>query len=185
MAQKGFNLLQPQEAPATFWDKAYAWVVGTARVIIIIVEIIVFGAFVARFVLDSQTKNLDEQISVQQARLDAVAEKEEYFRGVLGKSTSYKEIWENSSSYADIWGELNTYLPTISTDISVQVKNDTLLIRGFSALSSVSSLEGSLKGSKTFERTEVFEVQNEGGGAQDQGTFALRAIVKDYNTRTF
>ncbi|MBN1915708.1 hypothetical protein JW796_01775 [Candidatus Dojkabacteria bacterium] len=185
MSRKGFNLLQPQEAPATFWDKAYAWVVGTARVIIILVEVIVFAAFVTRFVLDSQTKNLDEKIRVQEARLEVIADKEKYFRGVIGKANAYQEIWETSSGYADIWEEINMYLPTISSEINVQFKNEILLIRGFSALGPVSTLEGSLKNSQTFQRTEVFEVQNEGGEGVDEGTFALRAIVKDHNSRFF
>ena len=185
MGETGFNLLQPQEAPPTFWDKAYAWVVGTARVIIIIVEIIVFGAFVTRFVLDTQSKNLDEKIKIQEVRLDALADKEEYFRKVQEKGTQYEEIWKVSSNYTPILKEINSYLPSITSEISMQIRNETLLIRGFGDFNAVSSMELSLKNSNTFDRTEVFEIQNQGGAASSSGRFAVRAILSNFNSREF
>jgi len=185
MGETGFNLLQPQEAPPTFWDKAYAWVVGTARVIIIVVEVIVFGAFVARFILDTQTKNLEEQIALQTVKLDALAEKEKYFREVQQKTVAQEDLWKTASNYAPILKEVDAYIPANSTDIDLQLKDDVMLIRGFTNFTTVSRMEASIKNSSTFTQTEVVEIQNEGGGTEDSGNFGLRAILTKFNGREF
>lgn len=184
MAKKGFNLLQPQEAPPTFWDKIYAWVLGTARVIIIAVELVVLGVFVGRFIVDGNTKNLDEQISVEQRRLDALATKEESFRKIQNKLAVYEEMWVGASSYTSVLREIDTYLPSSSADITLQVSGRDLVIRGFADLTAISSLEKSMKSSDSFERVEVFEVQEQGGG-QVGGVFAVRGVIDDTNLRIF
>ena len=183
MGETGFNLLQPQEAPATFWDKAYAWVVGTARVIIIIVEVIVFAAFVARFVLDTQTKNLEEKIAVQEVKIDALAEKEKYFLEVQQKALVHKDLWTSGSNYSPILKEVDAYIPSSSTDIDLQLKDGILLIRGFSDFNTVSRMEASLKNSETFTQTEVLEIQDQGGSDESSGTFGLKAVLSSFNSR--
>jgi hypothetical protein len=184
MGQKGFNLLQPQEAPPTFWDKAYSWVVGTARVIIIIIEIVVFGAFAFRFILDSQTKALDDQIKVQQFKLDALKDKEADFRKLQVKGVEYQKQWDKSSKYYATLTEVDSYLPQVTNDLIIQISQDVLTIRGFANLSSVASLETALKNSPSFESTEVFEVHEQGSTTEQRGIFAVRTHIKDSSTRS-
>jgi len=62
MSEQGFNLLKPQKTPPTLWEKIYAWVLGTARIIVIIVEIIVVFSFGARIAVDTIASRLDKEV---------------------------------------------------------------------------------------------------------------------------
>lgn len=56
------NLLKPVLEPEDIWDKSYVWVTGAGRYILVLVELIVLGAFFTRFALDRQRNDLDESI---------------------------------------------------------------------------------------------------------------------------
>jgi hypothetical protein len=74
------NLLPPSEFELSFWGRFLKWAVTTGRYIIILTELVVILAFLSRFKLDEDLRNINEQISTQVGFLDSQADKEAEFR---------------------------------------------------------------------------------------------------------
>lgn len=65
------NLLPPSEFEESFWGRFLKWAVTTGRYIIILTELVVILAFLSRFKLDEDLRNLNEQINGQVAFLSS------------------------------------------------------------------------------------------------------------------
>ena len=65
------NLLPPSDFELSFWGRFLKWAVTTGRYIIILTELVVILAFLSRFKLDEDLRNLNEQIESQVAFLDS------------------------------------------------------------------------------------------------------------------
>ena len=65
------NLLPPSEFEQSFWGRFLKWAVTTGRHIIIITELVVILAFLSRFKLDEDLRNLNEQINGQISFLES------------------------------------------------------------------------------------------------------------------
>jgi hypothetical protein len=74
------NLLPPSEFELSFWGRFLKWAVTSGRYIIIVTELVVILAFLSRFKLDEDLRNLNEQISTQVGFLDSQSAKEAEFR---------------------------------------------------------------------------------------------------------
>lgn len=59
------NLLPPSEFELSFWGRFLKWAVTTGRYIIILTELVVILAFLSRFKLDEDLRNVNEQIETQ------------------------------------------------------------------------------------------------------------------------
>ncbi len=64
------NLLPPSDFELSFWGRFLKWAVTTGRYIIILTELVVILAFLSRFKLDEDLKNLNDQINTQVGFLD-------------------------------------------------------------------------------------------------------------------
>jgi hypothetical protein len=73
------NLLPPSEFELSFWGRFLKWAVTTGRRIIIVVELIVIVAFLSRFKLDEDLRNLNEQINLQMTQLQNQQSQEDEF----------------------------------------------------------------------------------------------------------
>lgn len=75
------NLLPPTEFELSFWGRFLKWAVTTGRYIIILTELVVIIAFLSRFKLDEDQRNLDDQIATQVNFLDSEQPQlDEFFR---------------------------------------------------------------------------------------------------------
>ena len=65
-AQKlSVNLLPPSEFEQSFWGRFLKWAVTAGRYIIILTELVVILAFLSRFKLDEDLRNVNERIETQ------------------------------------------------------------------------------------------------------------------------
>ncbi|MBD3280531.1 hypothetical protein GF389_03335 [Candidatus Dojkabacteria bacterium] len=183
MTLQGFNLLKPQKTPPTLWEKIYSWVLGTARIIVIIVEVIVVVAFGARIAVDTISSRLDKEIEKQQNTLGAYSESEQRFRTIQARTREYENIWEVSSNYAEMLFEIENYLLANFTDLSIEVSENELRISGEGDVGKISTLEDSLKSSEYLRNVEVYDLSAEEEGSR-RSSFGIRAIIEDYNFRT-
>lgn len=183
MSTKGFNLLRDQLAPPTAWDKIYKWIVGTARIIIILVETIVIVAFAARIVLDFIGKNLDEEIADLDTRLGAYDLLEEEILGVQTKTSTYEGMWNNSSNISPYYNYIAQLLGSYNSDLSVSIDNSGVSINGELRVSQIDEIENDMKsrlvgeGSSEALFTEVTigDVDSEGKTEDDLATFSISA----------
>lgn len=183
MGLAGFNLLKKQKEPPTTWEKIYAWVLGTVRVIVIIVQILVVGSFVARVVIDTQAKNLDKELEKREKTLGGFSETEERYRTIQQRSSNYRGIWENSSSYADQMSEIDNALIGNYTTLNVIVDEGNLVIRGEADINNIGQLEDRIKSSDSFTNVETFELESGSSKGDRRASFGIRAIILKHNTR--
>ncbi len=184
MGLQGFNLLKQQPAPPTTWEKIYIWILGTARVIIIIVELIVIGAFVTRVVVDTQGRRIEKDIENRERTISGFEESIVRYRIIQTRTKNYKSIWENSSNKAPVMAELNSLLAADFADLRVSIEGDLLTIRGGGTIERISVLEKAVKESDSFMNVEAFEITTEEDDIISRGSFGLRAIIKAVNKRT-
>jgi hypothetical protein len=79
------NLVPPSEFESGFWGKFLKWAVTTGRYMIILTEMVVIIAFLMRFKLDEDMRNLNEQINGQVAFLQSQSNQEIQFKRLQKK----------------------------------------------------------------------------------------------------
>lgn len=164
MRKSSVNLLQQRGAPPTFWERAYEWVTNTCRMIVIITELFVLGAFGWRFWLDRRLNDLKEAIEQKGQVLRSLSSQEEEIRLLQARMATYKGLWEESSNYTPIISEINSYIPSETVDLLVSInKTDdgrNLLISGELERSRIDELENSLKDSQSFTDVTMAEMDS-------------------------
>lgn len=185
--KKGFNLLKIQPEPPSVWTKFYDWIVGTARVVIIIVEIIVLVAFGVRVVVDMQAKNIDKQVAQHEAILGVMGGGETQFRRVQAKTNAYKQIWNNSPDYLDIITRINAVLPVNNTisNLTITIDKQNVLITGTAPKSKeedVKKLEDNLKNNLPFLSDTVLQKLED---STDQLKFTFSATLTNVSNKVF
>ncbi len=185
MTLKGFNLLRKQKEPPTVWEKIYAWTLGTARIIIIIVEIVVVGAFATRVVIDTKAKKLDKEMKLRQLTLANLSDTELKYRKIQDKNSIYKDLWRNSSNYYLVAKDLENYLSSNFSDLQVSIEKGELIIRGEGDIDKIAKLENDIKSSNKFINVETFKVDTTIVRGSRRVTFGIKANIKDYNIRKF
>jgi hypothetical protein len=145
MNKRGFNLLRPQLSPPTSWDKIYQWMVGTARVIVIIVELIVVGAFATRVVVDTIGKNLDKKVTLKAAEINANKSTEDNFRDIQERTDLYRSLWEISSSMTPTYNFINSLISDYQGLLNIQITKSEVTISGELPGQNIDKLEVGLK----------------------------------------
>lgn len=74
------NLLPQKEFERSTVGRILKWAVSSFRIIVIVTEMIVMGAFLSRFWLDAQNSDLNEEISQKKAVITSFAKTESKFR---------------------------------------------------------------------------------------------------------
>jgi hypothetical protein len=179
MIKKGFNLLKPQLEPPTVWTKIYDWVLGTARVIIIVVQIIVVIAFAIRMVVDVQSKNLDREIVAKESVLSSLQESELRFKKIQKQTAAFEKALNISMIYSAIFAELNVLMPNNATELNIQFVSTSILISGKASVSAIGNLETELKTSRNFTNTELVQVESRGISQDETADFTIRTQIRD------
>lgn len=122
--EKEINLLPQNEFEASILGRVLRWMLSTFRVIVIITELVVMGAFLSRFWLDVQNSDLNETIKQN-----------------VGIITSYQDI-EREFNLAQKRLKINSEI-TKQTPRSEEIKLITSLLPSDISLISVSSDAGS------------------------------------------
>lgn len=174
-----FNLLKPYTPPPTSWDRVYEWLVGKARIVMIVAEIAVALSFVTKVVVDVQAKNFDDQIGSANFELTAFAANlEPRLRHIQQKSQTYQRVWEGSTAYAAVVAEILGSIPNLSSAIDVRITDNRLSIRSDDRIEVLSQIEERIKASPTFSAVSISNLTSEGGDvSSDEGRFVLNATI--------
>ncbi|MBN2016509.1 hypothetical protein JW766_06805 [Candidatus Dojkabacteria bacterium] len=187
MQKKSINLLQKRGAPPTFWERLYDWMTNTCRVIIIVVEVLVLGAFGWRFWLDRRLNDLKDDIELKGDVLKSLSDDEAEIRLIQTKISTYKEIINISSNLTPILKEVNDYIPTDTEDLAVSISNTRdgkiFSISGEIEREKIDVLENQLKDSETFSDVTLTEIEKRQARG-DKYTFTLSARIIFNQPRT-
>lgn len=145
---KAINLLPLEEFNASTTGRVLKWATGTFRVIVIVTEMIVMGAFLSRFWLDAQNSTLNNAIKAKSAQISAQTDLEQRFRNTQLKLNIFKQISQDNNPSALIDHIVNR-VPENITLSKITIGAETISIAG-SSLSDydiaafVSNLQGPL-----------------------------------------
>jgi len=81
-AKKGISLSTAPPFDLTLWGRMINWLTTVGRVIVVLTELIVVGAFISRFWLDRENSDLSEEIRQKRTILESSVEFENDFRSL-------------------------------------------------------------------------------------------------------
>lgn len=152
---KLINLLPQEEFDASTIGRILKWAMGTFRIIVIVTEMIVMGAFLSRFWLDAQNSDLSESISIKSAQISAQSAFEKQFRDVQKKLSIVKTIDAKNQPSSRI-NLVASKVPQDITLTAISFGEDSGEVKG-SATSEISIAQflSNLKAEKTFKSVEL------------------------------
>ncbi|MFW5702769.1 MAG: PilN domain-containing protein [Candidatus Dojkabacteria bacterium] len=180
MSLHGFNLLQGSIRPEDTWDRVNAWVNTAGRFIIIIVEMIVIGSFVARVVIDTQTKNLLEQEETNTQALAALRTQELDFRDQQERFETFRVFWDQGSTLAEVAAEVDSLRPRNIEELSISIRGELIDVGGEAATREIGDFENELKNSEFFSDVQVSEIEQldeERGASSRSSSFNIRITL--------
>lgn len=154
------------------------WSMGAGRYIVIFTEIVVILSFVARFTLDRQVTDLNEDLYSQIQQLEGMAQQEAAFRLAQAQLTQVKKNQE-ISNILDVFGVLNTVVPQDVVLNRLSVSQNSISLES-SALSQSGFITfiNNLQLSPQFNTIRVGKVESRGGN-QPGFTFSLTAATRE------
>jgi len=173
--KQGFNFLKPQVEPPSVWTRVYDWVVGTARLILIIFEVAVVIALGIRIVVDIQSKNLDDQIGNVESILNVRSAEEIKYRLLQDKINAFTTAWTTSNSYSSEYAAINKFIPLSATDYTVSIDGMAITITGKANNADIGAMENSLKGASLFTDTKLSTLEVGSGLSK----FTFVSTIKD------
>jgi hypothetical protein len=153
--KQGFNFLKPQIEAPSIWTTIYKWVVGTARVVLIITETAVILALVIRVVIDVQGKDLDEKISNYESILKVRVEEESKYLGLQTKTSDYRNSYEKNFKYSSDMNQLIKNIPLSFSDIDISIVSNKINLKGKAPITDIKKFEQFLKSSQVFTNSSL------------------------------
>ncbi|MBL7036352.1 PilN domain-containing protein [Candidatus Microgenomates bacterium] len=175
--KKNINLLPSEEFKSSSWGRVLKWVLTTFRVMVIVCEMVVMGAFLSRFWLDAKNSDLNEEINVVKAQVLAYEPVETEFRSLQKKLSIANELYSEQKISAII-DTLGQYLPpdvllnTVSfVDKSIQIKSSS-----FSEKSIIQFIVN-LESTELFDEITLSQISS---GSEDESyiTFTIKTKLK-------
>lgn len=105
------NLLHPKEAPTKLPEKFLKWMISYGRFIVILVEIVVVAAFLARFKYDADLDSLKRQINLDLPYVEGLATDEALIRQTQNKIGLIDKTYLASDKWQDSVTELAAQMP--------------------------------------------------------------------------
>lgn len=156
MAKSGsINLLPQEEFAASTLGRILKWATGSFRIIVIITEMVVMGAFLSRFWLDAQNSDLNDSINIKSAQISSQKDFETKFRGVQTKLDIFKNI-NGGPQLSDKLDLITTKIPADVTLSAISVSAASSEIKGVSVSEmGIAQFISNLKAEKSFKTVEI------------------------------
>lgn len=123
------NLLPQEEFEASVLGRALKWAMSTFRIIVIVTEMIVMGAFLSRFWLDAKNSDLAELITLESSFITAQIDTETQFRDLQKKLSIFKII-NSAKKPSEKIDSITSKLPQDVYLTSISVQDESAQVRG-------------------------------------------------------
>jgi Tfp pilus assembly protein PilN len=160
------------------------WILSSGRFIVIIVEVIVIGAFVYRYKLDADLITLQEDITQQSAYVESLKNDENLIRQTQFQLSSIRTIKQNRVDYPVILNKIaqntpkSARLTNISIDKSTDLSKINLTISGRTP--STADLSAFIKALQKEEEFEDISLSNI--SFESQTVFTITGFIKQKGT---
>lgn len=157
---KFINLLPQEEFEASMLGRVLKWAMTTFRYIVIVTEMVVMGAFLSRFWLDSRNSDLNDLLTIRSAEIGAQSDFENKFKNLQAKLKIFEGMTESTKS-SDIITKITTRVPLDVTLQSVSLENASAQIKGLASSElSIAQFISNLDGDKFFSGVELGQVSS-------------------------
>lgn len=128
------NLLHPHELQMKLHERFVKWLVSYGRFIVILVEIVVVAAFLARFKYDADLDNLKKQINQDLPYVEGLAPDEALINQTQNKLALIDKIYLNSDKWQSTVVDIASLTPSsvqfVGLNLEEQENNLTFKISG-------------------------------------------------------
>lgn len=107
-------------------DELVKWALTFGRLLIIIVEIVAFSAFIYRFALDRKLVDLNDKIKNEQAIIASTRERENIYRSLQERITTAEKISTTGNTNIKLLNDIVSITPAEITYNSFSVENNNL-----------------------------------------------------------
>jgi len=161
-ARSQINLLTTEDFRSTVLGKVSTWALSIGRWIVIITELIVILAFMARFKLDRDNSNLIEDINQKQAVIKAFSDFETIFRQTQTRLSTLSQATSQQKNVDLVLAELGKSIPTDVALVDVQLENGEIVIRAVAITEpGMAGMEQLMTQSSVFKQVSLVRVDIE------------------------
>jgi len=128
-AKKLINLLPQEEFETSLVGRVLRWATGTFRIIVILTELVVMGAFLSRFWLDAKNSDLNELIEVKSAQISSQSDFEKEFRNLQKRVEVFKKM-SADKKFSEILAAITSKLPPEVSFSSLSLRESAAQIKG-------------------------------------------------------
>ena len=135
MAKKSatINLLKNDKNQAV--SQVVNWALGVGRILIIVVELIALSAFLYRFVLDNQIRDIQTKIKQEQAIVSSQKKNEDIYKNLQERLSVISTISDQSKKTTKTYKDIISFAP-----LGMNFTNVSLSDTGFRIEANVSSV---------------------------------------------
>ncbi len=170
---KAINLLPQEEFNISTTGRVLKWATGTFRIIVIITEIVVMGAFLSRFWLDAQNSELANSIKIKSSQVAAQSATETQFRNIQSKLNIFGAVAQNHNSSQRITG-ITSKLPTGVTLLGISILDSSAQIKGVSLSDTqIAQFVANLQSDKSIKKVDVEQI-NSSEANQAETIFSIK-----------
>ncbi len=126
------NLLPQEEFESSTLGRIFRWLISSFRLIVIATEMVVMGAFLSRFWLDSKVSDLTESINQKKAVITSYAQVEKNFRQAQKELSIFSTVAYDKSKYIPLIQTLTSTLPDGVQITFLSIDTSTMEIRATS-----------------------------------------------------
>lgn len=157
---KPINLLPQEEFEASTMGRILRWAMGSFRIIVIVTEMVVMGAFLSRFWLDAENSDLNDEIRIKNAQISAQGEFEKEFRGLQSKLFIIKSLSSEKKS-ADKISSVTSRIPSDVILSSFSIDGSSMQVKGLgNSELGISQFVSNLKNEKGFKNVELVSLNS-------------------------
>ena len=175
--KKQINLIPKDGLDSSVFGRILKWALSSFRVMVIVTELVVMGAFLSRFWLDARNSDLNEAIDISKAQVSAYSSVEKEINLYQRRLSLTKSMYQEKR-FSDILLELGRMMPEDISLNSITLSATTSQIKAVSKSEiSLSQFLINLADYKKFINTKLSQVT---ANASDDNTtsFTVNADLK-------
>jgi Tfp pilus assembly protein PilN len=142
-------------------DDLLKWALSFGRLLVIVVEIVAFSAFIWRFSLDRQLIDLNDKIKQEQAIIEAMKPREKEYRNLQQRLATINQIDTKGNKSYQILQDIISFTPAEITYNSISIENDEVKIDlNIQSISSLTVFINALKEYPSVLSVNISSIQN-------------------------
>lgn len=124
------NLIPKEEFTSSVIGRLLAWLLSTFRFIVIVVEMVVMGAFFSRFWFDSKNSDLADEMKQKEAQVLASKQTEAEFRLIQRRLGVFADLTKENKYASSYLKEIVVSIPTEIILSSIDFSESGILLSG-------------------------------------------------------